>query len=236
MLLTKMSRFPSLSKSPTAAPLLIFGKRNSVSICSLIFFFLMIRRPPRSTLFPYTTLFRSLRSACRRCRAPRRARRWPARAAGAWPPRSPRRGPAGASGGRLRTAVTGGSCVRDCGCDRHGGCSSPRALGSPGEGPAVEKESAVLRCAGRPPGPPTGAAHDAPVVQGAVAGQQHDDHAPTVPDHQSSCQARPGPASRPPARPPATLVVGEVASLADELAGGWLDPDVLDTSSGGPAR
>src|SRR5438309_9077047 len=40
----------------------------------LIFFFLMIRRPPRSTLFPYTTLFRSrarrfgrrcaLRSAC----------------------------------------------------------------------------------------------------------------------------------------------------------------------------
>src|SRR2546422_2343916 len=26
---------------------------------SLFFFFLMIRRPPRSTLFPYTTLFRS---------------------------------------------------------------------------------------------------------------------------------------------------------------------------------
>src|SRR6266540_5972494 len=26
---------------------------------NLIFFFLMIRRPPRSTLFPYTTLFRS---------------------------------------------------------------------------------------------------------------------------------------------------------------------------------
>src|SRR2546430_17613215 len=26
---------------------------------SFIFFFLMIRRPPRSTLFPYTTLFRS---------------------------------------------------------------------------------------------------------------------------------------------------------------------------------
>src|SRR3712207_8476359 len=29
----------------------------SRSLCS--FFFLMIRRPPRSTLFPYTTLFRS---------------------------------------------------------------------------------------------------------------------------------------------------------------------------------
>src|SRR3712207_8860255 len=30
----------------------------------MYFFFLMIRRPPRSTLFPYTTLFRS--RACRR--------------------------------------------------------------------------------------------------------------------------------------------------------------------------
>src|SRR5215470_18292744 len=29
------------------------------------FFFLMIRRPPRSTLFPYTTLFRSERDAAR---------------------------------------------------------------------------------------------------------------------------------------------------------------------------
>src|SRR2546430_12427891 len=29
----------------------------------LFFFFLMIRRPPRSTLFPYTTLFRSLHGA-----------------------------------------------------------------------------------------------------------------------------------------------------------------------------
>src|SRR5882757_11578726 len=28
-----------------------------VSILTFIFFFLMIRRPPRSTLFPYTTLF-----------------------------------------------------------------------------------------------------------------------------------------------------------------------------------
>src|SRR5256885_9917936 len=28
-----------------------------------VFFFLMIRRPPRSTLFPYTTLFRSQRVA-----------------------------------------------------------------------------------------------------------------------------------------------------------------------------
>src|SRR5437879_13194970 len=31
----------------------------SVYVHFLYFFFLMIRRPPRSTLFPYTTLFRS---------------------------------------------------------------------------------------------------------------------------------------------------------------------------------
>src|SRR3712207_7027601 len=35
------------------------------------FFFLRIRRPPRSTLFPYTTLFRS-RALARRHRAPDR--------------------------------------------------------------------------------------------------------------------------------------------------------------------
>src|SRR5262245_66172046 len=33
----------------------------SFSCFLFFFFFLMIRRPPRSTLFPYTTLFRSLR-------------------------------------------------------------------------------------------------------------------------------------------------------------------------------
>src|SRR2546430_11378763 len=33
----------------------------------LFFFFLMIRRPPRSTLFPYTTLFRSTLSASVTC-------------------------------------------------------------------------------------------------------------------------------------------------------------------------
>src|SRR5690349_23504361 len=34
--------------------------KNSDFIVNLVFFFLMIRRPPRSTLFPYTTLFRSI--------------------------------------------------------------------------------------------------------------------------------------------------------------------------------
>src|SRR2546422_8626077 len=40
--------------------------------CSFLFFFLMIRRPPRSTLFPYTTLFRS------RCRLEKRSLSSPA--------------------------------------------------------------------------------------------------------------------------------------------------------------
>src|SRR5260370_41045132 len=34
----------------------------AISPVLLSFFFLMIRRPPRSTLFPYTTLFRSVQS------------------------------------------------------------------------------------------------------------------------------------------------------------------------------
>src|SRR6266487_5536134 len=49
----------------------------SLSLLSF-FFFLMIRRPPRSTLFPYTTLFRS-------CRHPARDQgalaKWPGRPA-----------------------------------------------------------------------------------------------------------------------------------------------------------
>src|SRR5688572_32427855 len=35
------------------------------TVYSIFFFFLMIRRPPRSTLFPYTTLFRSENAAAR---------------------------------------------------------------------------------------------------------------------------------------------------------------------------
>src|SRR3712207_7462303 len=42
---------------------------RTASIMLVYFFFLMIRRPPRSTLFPYTTLFRS---AGRRLRDRRR--------------------------------------------------------------------------------------------------------------------------------------------------------------------
>src|SRR2546425_12599355 len=38
---------------------------QSLAACfPFVFFFLMIRRPPRSTLFPYTTLFRSPMRLC----------------------------------------------------------------------------------------------------------------------------------------------------------------------------
>src|SRR3989454_657387 len=38
-------------------------RRIRVFLVGVFLFFLMIRRPPRSTLFPYTTLFRSRRIA-----------------------------------------------------------------------------------------------------------------------------------------------------------------------------
>src|ERR1043166_5016605 len=44
---------------------------STASVAMLCFFFLMIRRPPRSTLFPYTTLFRSIGARLRRVTAPR---------------------------------------------------------------------------------------------------------------------------------------------------------------------
>src|SRR6266436_5045404 len=55
-----------------------------MSIIFWFFFFLMIRRPPRSTLFPYTTLFRpELRFRPglpgRQCRVPEQRRRESAR-------------------------------------------------------------------------------------------------------------------------------------------------------------
>src|SRR6476660_10092967 len=45
---------------------------SNMFLSFVFFFFLMIRRPPRSTLFPYTTLFRSAR--CRRGPAGQRPR------------------------------------------------------------------------------------------------------------------------------------------------------------------
>src|SRR2546430_6047923 len=41
--------------------MLFLTTEHSCLSLPIFFFFLMIRRPPRSTLFPYTTLFRSVR-------------------------------------------------------------------------------------------------------------------------------------------------------------------------------
>src|SRR5215216_3405519 len=60
---------------PRVARLMIHTPTGiSIFIC-LSFFFLMIRRPPRSTLFPYTTLFRSKRAPAG-ATARRPTRRW----------------------------------------------------------------------------------------------------------------------------------------------------------------
>src|SRR5699024_12727465 len=49
-----------LSPDLRGAPLVSLSSSSPLCWFSLfLFFFLMIRRPPRSTLFPYTTLFRS---------------------------------------------------------------------------------------------------------------------------------------------------------------------------------
>src|SRR5436305_13061784 len=56
--------------------LLLPSFRFCLSPCSPFLFFLIIRRPPRSTLFPYTTLFRSHASAAPPCRPSRRTNRW----------------------------------------------------------------------------------------------------------------------------------------------------------------
>src|SRR6266496_6178545 len=48
-----------------------------LSFVLLFFFFLMIRRPPRSTLFPYTTLFRSRPRTTTPASSPRPCATWP---------------------------------------------------------------------------------------------------------------------------------------------------------------
>src|SRR3712207_7669270 len=67
------------------------------SLIEIVFFFLMIRRPPRSTLFPYTTLFRSPDLQGAGPRAPGQAARGAAAAHAAALRRDPR-----ARGGRHR--------------------------------------------------------------------------------------------------------------------------------------
>src|ERR1039458_7186881 len=67
----------SYTNPPRTAPTLDAGRTDVVPLTRLyeclssaslfsLFFFLMIRRPPRSTLFPYTTLFRSAHQSVER--------------------------------------------------------------------------------------------------------------------------------------------------------------------------
>src|SRR6202162_6639527 len=49
--------------------MIVLSVHQMYSPCCNLIFFLMIRRPPRSTLFPYTTLFRSSRNAGASCAA-----------------------------------------------------------------------------------------------------------------------------------------------------------------------
>src|SRR5256885_16338994 len=49
-----------MSRLPTSLYFIYSSPLSPRPFYFLFFFFLMIRRPPRSTLFPYTTLFRSL--------------------------------------------------------------------------------------------------------------------------------------------------------------------------------
>src|SRR5205823_14177994 len=53
------STHPSPSHSLTPYRHYTFSSFSLFSLFFFFFFFLLIRRPPRSTLFPYTTLFRS---------------------------------------------------------------------------------------------------------------------------------------------------------------------------------
>src|SRR5690606_41722023 len=76
-------------------PVLRATKLRLHSSCgvSASFFFLLLRRPPQSTLFPYTTLFRSIVRSARRS-ASGTSRPWPH----------------SRSGARTRGASCGGAC------------------------------------------------------------------------------------------------------------------------------
>src|SRR5260370_17855963 len=84
----------------------------------MVIFFLMIRRPPRSTLFPYTTLFRS----------PIRKRS-----------RSPSRILDSSLGGRPSTTWASGSSCRAC--PRRGAARSPSDCSSRSEEHTSELQS-----------------------------------------------------------------------------------------------
>src|SRR5206468_12034332 len=56
----KVTELPTTCSNPgQSVTLILHSVQSTANGPKVIFFFLMIRRPPRSTLFPYTTLFRS---------------------------------------------------------------------------------------------------------------------------------------------------------------------------------
>src|SRR5205814_9338959 len=66
---TRPDSWAGQSRSDGRALQLVSSRRTCspyVDCSCFLFFFLIIPRPPRSTLFPYTTLFRSPDSACPR--------------------------------------------------------------------------------------------------------------------------------------------------------------------------
>src|ERR1039458_426423 len=93
----------------------------------------MIRRPPRSTLFPYTTLFRSQRPSRTRKDRQRKARGWWSRSAPPHGHKSPAPDRIPGSAGRQTNAIR-----RPCRPSRHG---------------SLHTHSNGFRCAGVPPAP-----------------------------------------------------------------------------------
>src|SRR2546430_17571777 len=97
---------------PTMIRLLLMKRSplHLVSISSLpIFFFLIIRRPQRSTLFPYTTLFRSVWPRALDARAACAADRSDRAAAGAVAPHDDRAAACGRVGCRRADPPGGGA-------------------------------------------------------------------------------------------------------------------------------
>src|ERR1039457_987673 len=91
------------------------------------FFFLMIRRPPRSTLFPYTTLFRS--------RSPPSSRRRPHQGRWEWCPRRSRQITSRPPDARVAERLLVSEAIL-C-IDHRSGCSGSLPDGSPGTLPTA---------------------------------------------------------------------------------------------------
>src|SRR3712207_7997748 len=122
-----------------------------------MFFFLMIRRPPRSTLFPYTTLFRSGPAVllARGARGP----------------------PQGGAVRRASPLGPGAPCMRRCwtrswrvwGTATHRG-ERPRPAGAArGQAPDEQVSTAAARPAGGPPPPISHRPPDRKVNSGGVS-------------------------------------------------------------------